>query len=144
MFQKIFTRLRQPYPLFLEFSKTFPVIVGISLFVPLFLFVFKPFDLTDADLQTRPLFFAGFGAVTFILLSFNVYVLPRLLPKLFDEDRWTVGREMLWILWLVFSGVSGAAVFEFIQPNCPFTFPQRMNGNIQGFLMSIIPVGIIV
>lgn len=136
--------LRQPYPLYLEFFKTFPVIAAISLFVPLFLFTFLPFGLTAGDLASRKLFLAGFGMITFLLLSFNVYGLPRIFPQIFYEDGWTVGKEMLWVLWNVLTCVSASAIYEFIQPDCPFTFPQLARGYLQGFLMSIIPVAIVV
>lgn len=135
---------KQPYPLYLEFSKTFPVIAGISLFVPFFLFTFLPFGLTVGDLANRKLYLLGFGAIVFIILSINVYMLARLFPSIFDEDRWTVGKEMLWILWNVFTCVTASAIFEFIQPGCPFTFAQLIKGYLKGFMMAIIPVSIVV
>lgn len=136
--------LKQPYPLFLEFSKSFPVIVGIGIFVPLFLFTFKPFDLTAADIANRKFFLLGFGAVNFIVLSFNVYVVPIIFSNLFDEDRWNVGKEMAWILWNVFTCVTASALYEYIQPACPFSFTHLISGYLKGFLMSIIPVAIVV
>jgi uncharacterized membrane protein len=136
--------LQQPYPLFLEFSKSFPVIVGISVFIPLFLFTFKPFDLTAADIANRKFFLLGFGLVSFIVLFFNVYVLPRIFSNLFDEDRWNVGKEMGWILWNVFACVTASAFYEYIQPACHFSFAHLMGGYLKGFLMTIIPVTMVV
>jgi uncharacterized membrane protein len=136
--------LQQPYPLFLEFSKSFPVIVGISVFIPLFLFAFRPFGLTASDIANRKFFLLGFGLTNFIVLSFNVYVLPRVFSNIFDEDRWSVGREMGWILWNVFACVTAAAFYEFIQPACPFSFTHLMGGYLKGFLMAIIPLAIVV
>lgn len=136
--------LKQPYPLYLEFSKTFPAILGISIFVIFFLYFFKPFGLTDSDIAQKKLFLSGFGFIVFIILSFNVYVLPRFLPTVFNEDNWTLAKEILWILWNVFACISASAMFEFIQPDCPFTLPQLLQGYFQGFLVAIIPVTIIV
>jgi hypothetical protein len=133
--------LNQPYPLFLEFSKSFPAIVGISAFVPLFLFTFKPFDLND--ITGREFFLAGFGVLIFVILLFNTFVLTKIAPKLFDEENWTVGKEIIWLLWNVFFCVSGAALYEFTQPECPFTFYQLIVSYSQGFLISIIPVAVI-
>ena len=144
MVDKLKNILKQPYPLFLEFSKSFPVIVGISLFVPVFLFIFKPFGLTDDVFDSQKLFVIGFGVITFLILSINVYVLPRFFPVFFDEDNWNIGKEITWLLWNVLTGVSAAAIFEFIQPDCPFSFAQLMQGYVNGFLMSIIPVSLVV
>jgi len=144
MGSKLTKTLRQPYPLFLEFSKSFPVIVGISVFIPLFLFTFKPFDLTAADIANRKLFFLGFGLVNFMVLSFNLYVLPSVFSNLFDEDRWSVGKEMGWILWNVFACVTASALYEYIQPACPFSFAHLMGGYLKGFVMAIIPVAMVV
>jgi hypothetical protein len=64
-------------------------------FVFLFLLVFKPFGLIHLG-DRLPLVTMGYGAVcTVAMLLLNV-VLARLLRGWFDEQRWTVGRELAW------------------------------------------------
>lgn len=133
---------RQPFPLYLEVSTTGPVIAGIAVFVVAFLFLFKPFDLSDADLAERPLFLIGFGVITAAVLSLNHYLIPRLKRDWFDEDRWTVGRQLGWTLWNVWTAVTACAFYEFVQPGCPFSLAHLLRGYQQGFLVSILPLGL--
>jgi hypothetical protein len=67
----------------------------ISLFVFLFLFVFRPFGLNT--LQSNIFFIcAGYGLTCFLILTFLNSVFTRFFSQLFDEERWTVGKEILW------------------------------------------------
>ena len=93
MIHKLTRIFKQPYPLYLDSSISFPIIVGISIFVPLSLILFQPFDMT---LYGRNLHFGGYGIVTFVVLSFNAHVLPRIFPSTFNEDKWTLGKGILY------------------------------------------------
>lgn len=44
--------------------------------------------------------FLSMGVVVTVLIA-NVFI-PRLLPSIYDEDRWTVGRHILHVLWVLF------------------------------------------
>lgn len=69
--------------------------LAFGLFVFLFLWVFRPFGL-DRVPQGLLLITAGYGlvcSVTMLLLNLGG---PLLLVHWFDEQRWTVGREILW------------------------------------------------
>ncbi len=66
-----------------------------GLFVFLFLFVFKPFGLegTGPNLLRITL---GYGGVCFLVMIFlNVFVM-RIFPNYFEEDHWTLGRDLFW------------------------------------------------
>jgi hypothetical protein len=66
-----------------------------GVFVFLFLFLFKPFGLdgTGPDLLRITL---GYGVVCFLVMIFlNVFVM-RLFPNYFEEDHWTLGRDLFW------------------------------------------------
>ena len=71
--------------------------VGFGVFVWLFLFVFQPFGLSTYP-GSIALFTAGYGAVTTLLMAFLNVALPLVLRRFFDEEQWTVGREVLWTL----------------------------------------------
>jgi len=64
-------------------------------FVLLFLLVFRPFGLDGVGARL-PQLALGYGAVcTGVMLLLNVGV-PSLLPRWFDDTRWTLGRELVW------------------------------------------------
>lgn len=66
---------------------------GFGLFVFAFLFIFQPFGLTGSG-RAHLFFLLGYGAITSgIMLTLNV-LLPLIFRSLFDESRWTTGREI--------------------------------------------------
>lgn len=64
-------------------------------FVFLFLFFFRPFGLSNLP-NTEVLLEAsfGFGFITFAAIFFTNWLFPKLLPFLFQEDYWTVLKEI--------------------------------------------------
>ncbi|MCB0815868.1 MAG: hypothetical protein KDB87_22210, partial [Flavobacteriales bacterium] len=71
--------------------------LSFGAFVFLFLAVFKPFGLSGWHGSVW-LLALGYGATTsLVMLVLNVAV-PTALPAWFDEERWTVGREIGWVL----------------------------------------------
>ena len=56
----------------------------------------------DLDRKNLPTIII-FNVVTFLVLLFNLIGLPRLFPYLFIEEKWTVWKQILWILFQLFS-----------------------------------------
>jgi DNA-binding LytR/AlgR family response regulator len=86
--------LSQPYPLVSDMKSTLRFCVIAALFVFLFLWIFQPFGLANLSSEKILLSAAVFGTVTLVtsfLLNMAFY---RLLPAIFDEERWTVGKEI--------------------------------------------------
>ncbi len=72
-----------------------------GLFVFLFIAIFQPFGLASIN-KSIFLYALGYGAcTTFVMLVLNVLI-SRLFPFYFNEDNWTVGREVFWILINIF------------------------------------------
>ena len=68
---------------------------GICVFV--FLYVFKPFSLAsfgDHVLQ----YTSAIGVFTFLGSFLMLFIPPLLLPDYFNEDKWTVGKNILFLL----------------------------------------------
>ncbi|WP_461092890.1 LytR/AlgR family response regulator transcription factor [Spirosoma gilvum] len=89
--------LNQPYPSEDSPGRELRKAIFIGLFVGLFLWVFQPFGITTWDTPNKALKIAGFGGVTFLITAFNFIVWRRLFPKPFSEERWTVGREIIFV-----------------------------------------------
>ncbi|ADB41711.1 LytTR family DNA-binding domain-containing protein [Spirosoma linguale] len=87
--------LNQPYPIDYSAGAQLRKATLIGLFVGLFLLVFQPFGLNSWETPNKVLKILGFGAVTFAVTAFNFIILRRLFPRLYVEEEWTVGREIV-------------------------------------------------
>ena len=99
----MFTFLKQPYPLDQSFQSVIKSSIGVSLFVALFLMLLQPFGLHQVNGSGKYLFITGFGMVCFVVMLLNNLVLTRLLPTIFTEEKWTVFKEAIWLLWHILS-----------------------------------------
>ncbi len=93
--------LNQPYPNEEPVSRRFIKSVVVGAFVGLFLLAFQPFGLDDWQTPAKTLKILGFGAVTWVAMLVNYFVLPALFPRYFSDEYWTVGREIIQVLALV-------------------------------------------
>ena len=92
--------LRKPYP---HRHNRWVILVLIPLFISLFMVTFQPFGLQLLVHENKNLLLVGYGLVTFIVLGFDMYILPLILPKLFNEERWQVISEVFYQIWIVLS-----------------------------------------
>ena len=103
----------QPYPLWDSKTRKFYLILGISLFVFLFLYVFKPFGLNRFEAPDSISIFLGYSAVSFLLLIFLQFTVPSVLQRVFNEDKWKVYKEILYILSIIsIIGIGNNVVFR--------------------------------
>lgn len=87
--------LNQPYPALDSSWRTqIRHSVGIGGFVGLFLLAFQPFGLHDWEISDKALKIIGFGTVSFAITLLDFTVWPRLFPRFFAENHWTVGRAI--------------------------------------------------
>ena len=100
---------RKPYPLSLN---KWGIILSISLFISFFMVFFQPFGLHDLESERKSLLLAGYGLVTLCVLFVNMIFLPLIFPWIFKEERWTVFREVIWLLWIVITISSGNYVYS--------------------------------
>ncbi len=86
--------LAKPYPLIEGNRRKFTAAFSFGIFVFLFLFLFKPFGIgAFTSLQTF-IYSLGFGAITFAMMFINFLIVHRLFPSFFQEEYWTVGKEI--------------------------------------------------
>lgn len=90
--------INRPYR---RIKENWKLTVIISLFIALFMLLFQPFGLSTYKSDYRWIVFLGYGAITFVILTVNLFVLTRLFSKWFEN--WTIGKQMLWLTWIIFT-----------------------------------------
>lgn len=106
MLPQLRAQLRKPYPAVQDKRLKWRMLIVISGFISLFLFVFRPYGL-ESLVADEYYHFIGFGAVTGLVMWLFYFGLPVLLPGFYDEDSWTIGKEFsatLSILALISTG----------------------------------------
>lgn len=86
-------KLLQPYPIDTSIRHNLVIASSFGLFIFLFNLI------TDTIYKDHSLLESLVPAiVTFLVLSFNFILIPRFFSSQFNEDKWTVGREIGWSL----------------------------------------------
>ena len=89
--------LNQPYPCEEPARQRWIKALWIGVFVGLFLLVFQPFGLTIWETPYKTVKILGFGLIAFLVTAVINLLTPILFQNQFTNERWTVGREILWI-----------------------------------------------
>lgn len=93
----MFSFLRRPYPHEIVLQRILVTALLFGLFVAAFLFFFQPFGIQSLG-NKKALVCAGFGGLCALAIVLLNALVPLLLPKAFQEQNWTVGKEILWSL----------------------------------------------
>lgn len=102
--------LTQPHPLPGKRSMlTVAALMGLG--IALFLIVFQPFGLHNWQAPGKAATLAGYGAITFGVVALNGVLLPSLLPGIYRQDRWTLGRDLALFGLLNFATIALANLF---------------------------------
>lgn len=87
--------LNSPYPCVYGQKENFFTALAIGVFVATFLIVFQPFSIAESNDSFRVFKTAGFGAVSFIILLFFYFVVPKLFKNFFQEKNYTLGKDLI-------------------------------------------------
>ncbi|MCX6300813.1 MAG: LytTR family DNA-binding domain-containing protein [Bacteroidia bacterium] len=129
---------RQPYKEVATIKNRVISILIFGLFIFLFLFLFKPFGMAQLESIHQFLLSIGFGFITtFILLIYNF-----LIARVIKDRNWTLGKNILWDLFIAAS--IGAANYVFISAvfNIGFVFKYFLFSVWTGILVGSIPITI--
>ncbi len=137
----LLTFLNKPYP---QTQNKWKSAISISLFISLFLYVFQPFGLQLLKHDHKDLALLGYGVVTFLVLALNYVMLPFIKPSIFNEDRWTVKKQILWLVWIVFSISLGNYFYSILFSVIPwFGFKGFLIFMVFTIVIAIIPIVLI-
>ncbi len=90
--------LKSPYPLYRLNRRRIIIIIGIGLFVALFLLFFQPFQTDRLDIPNKNAFLLGYGIVISASVLLFEWVITKLLFKNIKEESWLVAWQILWVM----------------------------------------------
>lgn len=91
---------KQAYPFENSWKKSISKAFVFGLFIFLFLQIFQPFGLHNYQSELKTVQLLGYGGVTFVTLLLSNILASILLPKWFSKSKWTVGKNILYTLWM--------------------------------------------
>ena len=111
MFSKFIKNLSSPFPYNYDEKSYFyipPMII-------LILIMFHPFGLKSIEpTSKRFIVESGYGIVTFIILIFNSKFFPSIFPKYFHDKNWTVWKEIVTTLIVIFTISVGNTIYTYL------------------------------
>jgi len=139
--------LNRAYPFTFTPSRRIKQIIPIGICVFLFLILFKPFGLGDnpdyIQFSAYMVTFASFaGLLTTVLV-------PLAFPKYFNERKWTLKRNLIWVIWInvifVIIMFSALNIFLILKYNTfqEFTFYNFLRWFYIQLILGV-PLGIII
>lgn len=104
----------EPHPYSTSFKARLLLCIIFGVFVFLFLWVFQPFGLSSLPkgiLQVT----MGYGIVCFVVTFLLDIVCIEALPKIFNEAKWTLGKQLIWVtLNIVLVGLANAIYTSYV------------------------------
>ena len=96
----MFENLNQPYPFNNNFKHNLRTITFVCMGFMLIMLYFQPFGINFLASPKDGYFVLLIGLVSAANFFLNTIFLPGLFPKMFESDRWTVRKEMIWNVWM--------------------------------------------
>jgi hypothetical protein len=140
----LINRLNQPLPNLREEPNNWGIIIGVSIFISLFLLFFQPFGLAGAKMEYKELFIIGYGGVTLVVLTLFTVLIKKLLSYLFPVKQWTVWKHIIWLTILLLAIGTGNYLYTFVFID-PIIWNWKVFFLFQLFtiIIGLIPVSII-
>ncbi|MBP8849664.1 MAG: hypothetical protein KBG80_03815 [Breznakibacter sp.] len=131
----------QPYPIG---ENRWRLIFSISIFVALFMTLFKPFGSASIRSNNLELVLSGYGFVTFVVLLFNLKGVVYLFKNIFNEEHWNVWKEILWYFYLIsMIGVMNCLYSSYFGIS-DFSFGAFIRFQIFTVLIGVIPAVVLI
>ena len=86
----------RPYPLIESRRDKLLLVLGFGLFTYVFLLIYRPFGAAELG-AGGAWFLLGFGGSVSVSLAISYFALPNWLPRWFRQERWQLGKEILFL-----------------------------------------------
>lgn len=134
--------LKQPFP---KAESKWRITILISLFIALFLIIFQPFGINLFESKQKILILAGYGFITFIALVINLIVIENFFRSFFAEKNWTLWKEFVWLIWIIFTIGLGNALYTFyVFDNMKFNLQGLAAFQLITFMVSLFPITVLI
>jgi len=145
MISKLITALKKPYPLNLDFKRVLPFILAVGFFLSIFLIIFQPFGLNNYHSPYKTLQLIGMGFMVASVLSVSLLATPKLISSAFAEDRWNIGREIIWNVWLCLTTILGSTIYWSLVTGQTLsaTYIYRASLNSLVFTLFLTPISVL-
>ena len=133
----------RPYPYSSQKGHRLWQAIIFGIFVFAFLVLFKPFGLSASSLNIY-IIGASFGFVTIVCMLIMNVLIPSIIPKFFNNEKWTTGKETLWTaLNVLVIGLGNCLLYTILWPS---SFSWSLVFSIELFTISIgiIPIAFFV
>jgi hypothetical protein len=135
--QNVFNK---PYPFNDDLKYNSKIIFFTSLGIFVFLFLFQPFDIGTLPTRQKYYLMTGFAVITFLALSLHLLIIPSLFSKKFSSSEWSIKKEILWNLWILFTILTGYFFLTKFLETMKFGFSMV----IMLVLTAVIPLSVLI
>jgi hypothetical protein len=96
----MFENLNQPYQFNNNFKHNARTILLVSMGFILIVLYIQPLGINFLKSEHDGYFVLGAGLLTAATLFLNTLILPGIFPRLFNPERWTIRKELIWNFWM--------------------------------------------
>jgi len=133
--------LNQPYPLSDVTPRSITGLFLSGVFVAVFLLVFQPFGIMQWHTPHKILKIIGYGLITFLVLLINFYGIKKNWRSVFNEQTWTVWKEIVWVLFILTTITTANYFYNiFILHTASFVWHDWLTAVLTTFSVGIFPV----
>lgn len=140
--QKIIQLLQKKYPIESKPAQSLKLLFFVSLFVGAFIYFFRPFGLQNVIQGAAYLW--GYGLVTFLMLAFNLWFIKNVFKPVFNDENWTVLKNICWQLWIMSTiGIGNYIYTRFLFVGVELSFWEIIKFELYTLSIGTIPVTVI-
>lgn len=133
-----------PYLIRSSITLKLKIIGAAVLFIVLFHAVFQPFQFRLYSFATKVEVLVSYTIITLLVASLNLFALPIIFPKWFNEDSWTKLKEWIWVMWNIFSVGTGFFLFKISFGFYPLSYERIITGILATLAIGILPIALYV
>lgn len=139
--------LNRPYPLEISWEKNIRISLFTGIFIAIFLYVFQPVNVIFLQGEMSLSISLVYGIISFSIMIISFYFIPKYFPSIFNEEYWTVKKELVHLLLsvLIIAFFNYLFVSFFSLPSLSHFFGSAFISVFGStFLLSIFPLSAIV
>jgi hypothetical protein len=99
----MFENLNHPYPFNNNYKHNLRTIVLVSMGFMLLMLYFQPFGVNFMESASDGYFVLAAGILNAVVLFVSTLILPGMFPAMFDTNRWTIRKELIWNISMFFA-----------------------------------------